>query len=90
MSRTQGLKPLAEVAERCRKHCAAGDAVGGIHAAFHLHEDDLKARLKNDVLLLSTEDRSVRFALTGMEGEILGWLHRNGHEDIRRVAWSAE
>jgi hypothetical protein len=84
------LKPLAEVAERCRKHCAAGEAVDGIHVAFHLEEDTLKTRRKNDVLILSTEDRAVRFALTGMEGEILGWLHRNGHEDIRRVAWSAE
>lgn len=68
----------------------SGHPVPGLHVAFHLDEDALKTRRRNDVLLLSTEDRAVRFALTGMEAEILGWLHRNGHEDIRRVAWSAE
>ena len=90
MSRTHGLTPLAEVADRCRKKYATGKTLGGLHVAFHLQEDALRARQKNDVLVLFTEDKAVRFALTGMEGEILGWLHRNGHDDIRRVAWSAE
>jgi hypothetical protein len=90
VSRTHGLAPLAEVADRCRKKVATGRSLGGLHVAFHLREDALRTRRKNDVLVLYTEDKAVRFALTGMEGEILGWLHRNGHDDIRRVAWSAE
>ena len=90
VNRTHGLTPLADVADRCRKKVAAGKTLGGLYVAFHLQEDALRARQRNDVLVLYTEDKAVRFALTGMEGEILGWLHRNGHDDIRRVAWSAE
>ena len=90
MSR-RGLRSLGEVtAGMDEKRLPPCDLTGQISALFRLGEGRLHACKSGDCLLLSTTDKTVRYALRGMEVQILSYLASKGHREIRRVAWSAE
>ena len=59
-------------------------------ALFRLGEGRLHAYHSGDCLLLSSPDKTVRYALRGMEAQILSYLVSKGYGEIRRVEWSAE
>jgi hypothetical protein len=87
----RGLKSLREVtAAMDRKRMPPCDITGQISALFRLEEGRLHAHKSGEVLFLSSPDKTVRYALKGMEAQILSYLASRGHGDLRRVLWSAE
>jgi hypothetical protein len=86
----QPFKSLAELGARARTSLPEPDLARQIQLAFRLRSGSLDAVRRGDTLELASSEKMVRFALQGMEGQILGWLLARGHKEIRRVTWSAE
>ena len=85
----RGLRSLSEITSAMdRKQLPPCDLTGQLSAAFRLGEGRLSARKSGDVLVLSSPDKTVRYALEGMEGQILSFLASKGHAELRRVVWS--
>jgi|GEM_PF-1612501 len=68
----------------------ASDLSSAICAAFHLENGAITALMRNECLYLSSRDKTVRCAVSGMEKHVLSWLEEMGYKKIRRVKWSAE
>jgi len=87
----RGLRSLGEVtAAMDRKRLPPCDLTGQISAVFRLESGRLQAQMSGDALILSSHDKTVRYALSGMEAQILSYLASKGYGAIRRVIWSAE
>jgi hypothetical protein len=46
--------------------------------------------LRGDTAHMVSADKTVRFALKGLDREVLSWLREHGHAEIRRISWPAE
>ena len=88
MARGQ-MKSLSEISAAVRGSAPASDLSLLIGGAFHLPAGALKARRDGDALVLCAPDKTVRFALEGMEQQVLGYCAARGHHGLRRVRWSA-
>ena len=86
----RGFRPLSDVAAGMRPTMAPGDLAEALRGAFHLPPGALSTRIKGDHLTICTSDKTVRFALGGLEQEILSMVQGRGFKHIRRVSWSAE
>ena len=87
---TRRFRSLAELGARARRSFPEADLARELQLAFRLRSGSLAAVKRGDTLELASDEKMVRFALQGMEGQILGWLLARGHKEIRRVTWSAE
>ena len=85
----RGLKSLAEVSSRVREKAPPAEVTALLQATFHLPPGSLAASIEGEILLLSSQDKTVRFALTGLEFQILRFLASHGYRALRRVRWSA-
>ena len=88
--RGSGFHSMAELARGLREDKRLpGDVAQRLAYAFSLPAAALKVRQDGGCLVLSTADKTVRYALTGMEGNLLRWLSEEGYSEIRSVRWSA-
>ena len=85
----RGFRSLAELSEGMRKSVPVADLASHLQAAFHLPAASLDARRDGEALVLSSSDKTVRFALQDMDQQILGFLASRGYAGLRRVRWSA-
>ncbi len=83
------LASLAELSVRVRAKQPAAEPSEILRAAFRLPAGSLTARREDRTLVLASSDKTVRFALQGMEEELLRHLAARGHSDLRGVRWSA-
>lgn len=88
MARGQ-MKSLSEISAAVRGSAPASDLGLLIGRAFHLPAGAVRARRDGDDLVLCAPDKTVRFALEGMEEQVLGYCAARGHRGLRRVRWSA-
>ena len=82
------LKSLAELSRQVREKAPPAEVAALLQATFHLPPGSLAARKEGDLLVLSTLDKTVRFAMDGMESQILRFLASRGCGELRRVRWS--
>jgi hypothetical protein len=87
---TRSFRSLSDVAAGMLPTLPPGDVTEHLRGAFHLPPGALSARMNGDMLLISTSDKTVRFALSGLEPEILRMVQGRGFKNVRRVSWSAE
>jgi hypothetical protein len=87
--RGRGLKSLADVSKKVRETVPRGSLSAQIQAAFRLPPGSLSVRRDGDFIVLSSQDKTVQFALRGMEGKILGFLSSTGQVRLKGVRWSA-
>ncbi len=85
----RAFRSLAELSAGIRKAMPVADLASHLQAAFHLPAASFEARRDGEALVLSTSDRTVRFALQDMDEQILGFLASRGYAGLRRVRWSA-
>lgn len=84
----RGLKSLAEVSSRVREKAPPAEVAALLQATFHLLPGSLTASIEGEILVLSSQDKTVRFALDGLEVPILRFLSTRGYGQLRRVQWS--
>jgi hypothetical protein len=84
----RGLKSLAEVSSRVREKVPPAEVAALLQATFHLRPGSLAASIEGEILVLSSQDKTVRFALDGLECPMLRFLARHGYGQLRRVRWS--
>jgi hypothetical protein len=84
------FRSLQDVSAGLRMKLPPCDLTRALQAAFRLQAGDVEARRRGDALQLTPRDRTIRFALEGMEPQILAWLTGRGEHGIRRITWSAE
>jgi len=82
------MKSLSEISAALRHTVPASDLSTLIHLAFRLPAGSLEARREGDVIVLSARDKTIRFALQGMEEHVLGLCESRGHSGLRRIRWS--
>jgi len=86
----RGLRSLGEITSALGpKRLPPCDLTGQLCVAFRLGAGRLTAWKAGEALVLSSSDKTVRYALQGMEGQILSFLASKGHAELRRVVWSA-
>jgi hypothetical protein len=85
----RGFKSLAEVSRRVREKEPPAELAALLQATFHLPPGSLAASREGEALVLSSQDKTVRFALAGLEPQILRFLASRGYGELRRVKWSA-
>jgi hypothetical protein len=86
MRRREDLQPIGEVAGPTFGNLFPTDPGPFLHALLHLAPGTLAVELRGEEALLATEDRSVRLALEGLEGDLLRHLASAGYR-IRRITW---
>ncbi len=89
MRARRDFRSLAEIASPLRGRLASGDPTEILRSAFHLAPGSVRAEVREETLMIRTQDKTVRFALEGAEPQILSWFHKNGFEGLRRVTWFA-
>jgi len=85
----RGFKSLAEVSRQVREKAPPAEVAALLQATFHLPPGSLAASREGEALVLSSRDKTVRFALMGLEFQILRFLASHGYGELRRVRWSA-
>jgi hypothetical protein len=86
----RSFRSLSDVAAGMRPTLPPGDVAEQLRGAFHLPPGALSTKMKGDLLTISTSDKTVRFALSGLEPEILRMVQSRGFKNVKRVSWSAE
>ena len=84
----RGLKSLAELSQKVREKAPPAEVGALLQATFHLPPGSLAACREGETLVLSARDKTVRFALDGLESPILRFLASRGYVELRRVRWS--
>lgn len=87
MRRRVDLEPIGRVAGATFGRLFPFDPAPLLHALFHLPPGTLTVELRGEEAILATEDRSVRLALEGLEGDLLNHLASAGYGRIRRISW---
>lgn len=90
---SRAFRSLAEISASLRKRAElppVTDLSSALTMLFHLDPGRLTAKVKGHTLVLHSEDKVVRFALSNIEGTLLEWLWDHSYTTIRRVTWSAE
>lgn len=86
----RGLTSLSEITDSLdRSRFGSPDLSTQLSLAFRVEQGSISARKEGDTLFLRCRDKMASCALRGMEGEILAWLRKRGHHELRRVQWSA-
>jgi len=86
----KSFRSLYDVSAALRGRLPAGDLSSAFQAAFHLQPGAVEARRRGDALELKPRDKTIQFALAGLEPQILSWLEQRGVDGVGRVTWSAE
>lgn len=84
------LRSLGELARSLRGSLPVPDPAPGLQSAFRLPPGSLMVFLRGDTAHMVSADKTVRFALKGLDREVLSWLREHGHAEIRRISWPAE
>ncbi len=87
MRRREDLQPLGEAAGPAFRRLFPADPAPFLHAVLHLAPGTLTVERTGDELVLATENRSVRLALEGLEGDLLRRLASAGYGRLRRITW---
>lgn len=87
MRRREDLQPLGEAAGPTFRRLFPADPAPFLHALLHLDPGTLSAEIREDELVLATENRSVRLALEGLDGDLLRRLASAGYGRLRRISW---
>lgn len=87
MRRREGFLPLSEFAVPSLGRLFPEDPGPFLNALLHLDPGTLDVEIRGEEVLLRTQDRSVRLAVEGLEGELLRRLKAAGYDRLRRISW---